>query len=157
MSFFACAVNVEGGPIPPSYRSAIEASPFRRSLELEWCSTTGFVGAIGVRDGQPTASMTFDDGAVAIGDVRLDNRVELAQRCAGFRPPRSDLELALRLVHRNDGTTVKRMLGDFSFVAWDPARRSLLAARDTFGVRKLFHATDGPLWFFASHASTLAA
>jgi len=156
MSFFACVVNVEGGPIPPAYRSAIEASPFRRSLSLEWCSTTGFIGAIGVRDGRPTAAITLDDGAVAIGDVRLDNRVELVRRCAGIRPPHSDLELALRVVHRTDGAAAGRMLGDFSFVAWDPARRSLLAARDTFGVRKLFHATDGALWFFASHASTLA-
>lgn len=156
MSFFACVVNVEGGPVPPAYRSAIEASPFRRSLQLDWCSMTGFVGAIGVRDGQPTASMALDDGAVAIGDVRLDNRVELVRRCAGFRPPRSDLELALRVVHPTDGAAAGRMLGDFAFVAWDPARRSLLGIRDTFGVRKLFYSTDGALWFFASHASTLA-
>jgi asparagine synthase (glutamine-hydrolysing) len=156
MSFFACVVNVEGGPVPPTYRSAIEASPFRRSMALEWCSIPGFVGAIGVRDGQPTASMTLDDGAVAIGDVRLDNRLELVRRCAGFQLPRSDLELALRLVLCSDGVTAGRMLGDFSFVAWDPARRSLLGVRDTFGVRKLFHSTDGALWFFASHASTLA-
>ena len=156
MSFFACVVNVEGGPIPPAYRNAIEASPFRRSMALEWCSIPGFVGAVGVRDGQPTASMTFDDGAVAIGDVRLDNRMELVRRCAGFRLPGSDLELALRLVLRNDGAVAGRMLGDFSFVVWDPARRSLLGIRDTFGVRKLFHSTDGALWFFASHASTLA-
>lgn len=156
MSFFACVVNVEGGPIPPVYRCLIETSPFRRSMELEWCSTTGFVGAVGVRDGVPTASITLDDGAVAIGDVRLDNRAELALRCAGFPPPHSDLELALRLVHRTDGAIVGRMLGDFSFVTWDAARRSLLGARDTFGVRKLFHSSNGALWLFASHASTLA-
>jgi asparagine synthase (glutamine-hydrolysing) len=156
MSFFACVVNVDGGPVPPKCRSMIETSPFRRSLALEWCSSPGFVGAIGVRDGVPTTSIAFDDGAVAIGDVRLDNRVELVRRCAGFPPPRSDLELALRLVNRNDGAAAGRMLGDFAFVTWDPARRSMLGIRDTFGVRKLFHSIDGPLWFFASHASTLA-
>jgi asparagine synthase (glutamine-hydrolysing) len=156
MSFFACVVNVEGGPVPESYRNLIEASPFRRSMALEWCSTPGFVGAVGVRDGVPSASVVFDDGAVAIGDVRLDNRVELVLRCAGFPPPHSDLELALRLVHQAHGAGVGRMLGDFSFVTWDPTRRSLLGARDTFGVRKLFHSTHGALWFFASHASTLA-
>ncbi|HEX6049170.1 MAG TPA: asparagine synthase-related protein [Gemmatimonadaceae bacterium] len=156
MSFFACVVNVEGGAVPPSYRSAIEASSFRRSMSLEWCSMAGFVGAVGVRDGVPTASVVLDDGAVAIGDVRLDNRVELVRRCAGSPPPRSDLELALRLVLRNDGASAGRMLGDFAFVTWDPSRRSLLGVRDSFGVRKLFHSTEGALWFFASHASTLA-
>ena len=157
MSFFACAIHREGGSVPLSFRTSLESSPFSRTMELEWYSVLGFTGAIGLRDGVLPASIAHEGNAVAIGNVRLDNRCEIARWCADDRLSRSDLELALRFVLRDDGARAGQLLGDFAFVVWHPTHRSLLAIRDSFGVRKLFHSTRGSaVSCFASHASALA-
>lgn len=49
-----------------------------------------------------------------------------------------------------------RLLGDFAIVLWDARKRTVIAARDPFGVRPLFHASrDGRLWFSSRVASLL--
>ena len=158
MSFFACAINRVGGPVPASFRTNVESSPFREDMELEWYSMTGFAAAVGLRDGIPTASIARHHNVIAIGNVRLDNRLEIARCCSDVASYRSDLELALHFVLQDDGARVGRLLGDFAFVAWDPTRLALLAVRDTFGIQKLFHSTPAAaVSCFASHASLLAS
>ncbi|MFL5605462.1 MAG: asparagine synthase-related protein, partial [Gemmatimonadaceae bacterium] len=94
---------------------------------------------------------------VAIGSARLDNRRDVARWARCQDHDASDLGLVVRFVSSDDGARIGDLLGDFAFVLWDPRRRVLLAARDTFGVRKLFHARSAPgVLTFASRASLLA-
>ena len=85
---------------------------------------------------------------LAVGDVRLDNRRELSAR-VGLTDA-SDLELVLALLDVEGPDGVARLHGDFAFVAWDASGQKLVAARDPFGVRPLFHARRGDILLFSS-------
>jgi asparagine synthase (glutamine-hydrolysing) len=98
------------------------------------------------------ALVTDDSGALrpltarhgpllGIGDVRLDNRAEVARHArevldAGDSVP--DLALVLGAYAARGEGCIPELLGDFGFVIWDERTRELVAARDAFGVRSLF-------------------
>ncbi len=87
---------------------------------------------------------------VAVGDVRLDNREEVAA-LAGHAPlDVSDLVLVLAALDTRGPDCVDRFHGDFAFVAWDARGQKLVAARDPFGVHPLFHSRRGDILLFAS-------
>ncbi len=87
---------------------------------------------------------------VAVGDVRLDNRDEVAA-LAGHAPRDvSDLVLVLAALDARGPECVERLHGDFAFVAWDARGQKLVAARDPFGVRPLFHTRRGDVLLFSS-------
>jgi asparagine synthase (glutamine-hydrolysing) len=158
MSLFACAIQLDGGRVPDFFRAGIEASPFSSGQDLRWCTGHGFLGAVAARAGGAPPSVVRMGATVAIGVARLDNRREVARWCALAGEPVSDLALAMRYVSRDHGARVANLLGDFAFVVWEPLHREAIAARDTFGVRKLFHADrPGGVLAFASHASLLAS
>jgi asparagine synthase (glutamine-hydrolysing) len=96
-------------------------------------------------------------GSLFAGDVRLYNRVELAQALGDVVPSdeRSDLDLAY-LAYRKWGTDApRRLIGDFAFVAWDGERKSIFAARDHLGVRPLYYLRLGDGLLIASHVRQL--
>ena len=72
-------------------------------------------------------------------DGRLDNRDELID-VLGSETSASDTRLVLDAVSRWDADAAAHLLGDFAFVAWDPARRRALLARDHMGIRPLHFA-----------------
>lgn len=92
---------------------------------------------------------------VAVGDVRLDNRTDLA-RIADLPDAGSDLELVLRAVDTCGERIVNELLGDFAFVFWDPRAQKLLAARDAFGVKALYYRRTPELLLFADRVDALA-
>ena len=79
-------------------------------------------------------------GVTVVGDVRLDNRDDLAAELLGtardlIRP----MEL-LALGYEKWGVQLASHLdGDFAFALWDSRKRTLYAARDPFGTRPLFY------------------
>jgi asparagine synthase (glutamine-hydrolysing) len=158
MSLFACAIAVDGGLVPASFRASVESSPFCRGRTMMWHAAPGFAGVVDASQQGSPCSIVRIGPLVAIGTARLDNRRDVAKWAGCHDHEASDLALAVRFVAGDDGARVGDLLGDVAFVLWDPRRRVLLAARDTFGVRKLFHAR-GPAGVlgFASHASFLAA
>ena len=96
------------------------------------------------RERQP---MSLDGNVWIVADARLDAREELLDALAretgkgtAVSPDVPDVELILRayLVWGED--CIEHLLGDFSFVIWNAAKRRLFAARDHFGVRPLFYA-----------------
>jgi asparagine synthase (glutamine-hydrolysing) len=91
---------------------------------------------------------------IAVGDVRLDNRRELAA-LAGLVPGESDLALLLRLWEEHGERCIAKLVGDFGFVVWDARAHKLVAVRDAFGVKPLYQHTRGGLVAFSSHASPL--
>ncbi|MBX3466784.1 MAG: hypothetical protein KF878_07795 [Planctomycetes bacterium] len=77
-------------------------------------------------------------------DARLDARDDLrAALLAANQQPAAGASDAALVAHACEAwgpACVERLRGDFSFVAWDPARRELFGARDPFGGRPLFYA-----------------
>ncbi len=97
-------------------------------------------------------------GLVGVGDVRLDNRDELA-RMAGIEayPSISDLEVALAVIDAHGDGILHRILGDFGFVYWDARACKLVAVRDAFGVRPLYFRATPDVLLFSSRIGTLAS
>ena len=94
--------------------------------------------------------VSVDGAGVLVADLRLDNRDEL-RAALGIDNPEaarlSDAALLMKALERWGERTLDRIVGDFAFAWWQPARRTLLLARDPSGQRPLhFHRGDG---FFA--------
>lgn len=155
MRFFACAARMDGGPVPASFNDTVARA--RPAARLGSHTARGFLGLARLNDwGGPIVARIGP--AIAIGVVRLDNRAEVLQLLSRRDDDVSDLGLVMQFVTRDQGARIGQLEGDFSFVVWDPMSGCLLAARDTFGVRKLYY--SGPsngLITFCSHASPLAS
>ncbi len=90
---------------------------------------------------------------VVVGDVRLDGRRELRAELAREADRNADVRTVVTLSSGDDLALVaaahaawgddalQRLRGDFSFVLWDSAQQTTLAARDGLGVRPLYFAT----------------
>lgn len=106
--------------------------------------------------------------AAAEGDLRLVanneiyNYLELRQSLAarGHRFTTSgDTEVLLHLYEDLGEACVEPLVGMFAFALWDRRRRTLLLARDRFGVKPLYYhvAADGSLRFASELRALLAA
>ncbi|HUK32783.1 MAG TPA: asparagine synthase (glutamine-hydrolyzing) [Vicinamibacterales bacterium] len=110
------------------------------------------------RGAQP---MTTPDGRhhmVFNGEIynHVALRAELASRGERFQTE-SDTEVLLRLVALDGPAALTRVRGMFAFACWDASDRSLLVARDRFGIKPLYVATRDTHVAFASELSALAA
>jgi asparagine synthase (glutamine-hydrolysing) len=78
------------------------------------------------------------------GDIRLDAREELRSKIAeNGQTPAPDLtgeELLLRAWRQQGEASLKRLLGDFSFVLWDATEQAVWCARDFVGARPFYYA-----------------
>ena len=93
---------------------------------------------------------------VAAGDVRLDNRSEIARLAT--RPldaDASDLEVVLAAIDAAGESCIGRLLGDFAFVLWDARAQKLLAVRDAFGVKPLYHRSAPNFQLFSNRITPL--
>lgn len=81
-------------------------------------------------------------------------RRELAERGHVFAT-RSDVEVLLHLYEECGPALLERLNGQFAFVLYDRDRRSLLLARDHFGVNPLYHATADGYFLFGSEIKAL--
>ena len=72
-------------------------------------------------------------------DGRLDNRDALIEALS-LDQTASDTRLAFEAIARWDADAPAKLLGDFALVAWNPARRRVLLARDHMGIRPLHFA-----------------
>ena len=70
-----------------------------------------------------------------------------------------DTETVLKLVEMHGAAAPEQLRGMFAFAVWDRRDRSLLLARDRFGVKPLYyvHAEDGALYFASEIKALLAA
>jgi asparagine synthase (glutamine-hydrolysing) len=107
---------------------------------------------------QPLAN---EDGNVLIifnGEIynHPELRIELQRRGHRFRGT-SDTEVLVHLYEDMGERMVERLRGIFAFAIYDHRRRSMLLARDRFGVKPLFYTTLGTEWVFASEIKAIAA
>jgi asparagine synthase (glutamine-hydrolysing) len=95
------------------------------------------------------------DGQIWItADARIDCRVELGSKLSAagckFRQDAPDSEFILHAYATWRENCVQHLRGDFAFAIWDAARRTLLCARDHFGVKPFYYATIGDLFLFSN-------
>ena len=70
---------------------------------------------------------------------------------------RSDSEIVLHLYEEFGADCLYRLRGEFAFVLWDGANRTIFAARDRFGIKPLFYALHEGRLYFASEVKALFA
>ncbi|RPH39833.1 MAG: asparagine synthetase B, partial [Planctomycetota bacterium] len=68
---------------------------------------------------------------------------------------RSDTEVILHLYEEKGPACVRELDGMFSFAIWDPAGRTLFAARDRLGKKPFVYRHDGERFQFASEPAAL--
>jgi asparagine synthase (glutamine-hydrolysing) len=81
---------------------------------------------------------TDAEGRFCVLDGWIASRGELADGL-GLDRGASDPQLILALLTRHGIAGLARLRGELAFVAWDPVADRLVAARDTMGVKPLFH------------------
>jgi asparagine synthase (glutamine-hydrolysing) len=99
-------------------------------------------------------------GLAITGDLRIDNRTELAGLLgigAAALPDLPDSTLVLRAYQQWGDACVHRLLGDFAFVIWDDARRCLFGARDPIGVKPFYYFNGAGGFAFGSEIKALLA
>jgi asparagine synthase (glutamine-hydrolysing) len=84
-------------------------------------------------------------GLTATWDGRIDNRDELLMRLGERTAPDADIALAMFAHWGTDG--LASIVGEWSLVVWDAARRTVHLARDYMGARPLYYYAD------AAHAA----
>jgi asparagine synthase (glutamine-hydrolysing) len=104
--------------------------------------------------------LAASDGLVITGDLRLDNRDDLAA-LLGIESvkarPMGDGELVLRSYQRWGRETPSRLEGAFAFAIWDPRRLELLCARDHFGAKPFVYFLSRGLFVFSSEVEGVLA
>jgi len=105
--------------------------------------------------------MGNEDGTVQVvfnGEIynHRELRSQLVQQKHVFRGT-SDTEVIVHLYEELGVRLVEKLRGIFAFALYDVARRSLLLARDRFGVKPLFYACAGEQWIFASEMKAILA
>ncbi|MFD3512465.1 asparagine synthase (glutamine-hydrolyzing) [Streptomyces sp. NPDC058657] len=103
-------------------------------------------------DGEPVAALVFT------GEIynHRELRAELSARGHRFRTS-SDTEVVLAAYLRWGRSCVTRLEGMFAFAVWDVRTRTLLLARDRFGVKPLYYRHDGDLVWFGSEPKAVLA
>jgi asparagine synthase (glutamine-hydrolysing) len=154
---FAGAVRLDGGPPPMSFRAAVRGAPYCRDHALHWVATDGLIAVVGPEHGACPPAIVRCGPVTVVGMARVDNRAEVLKLLGDVDPGIGDLALVGQVALRRGVAGVGRLLGDFAFVVWEADTRTLIAARDTFGVKQLYYATPSPgVVTFSSRAELLA-
>jgi asparagine synthase (glutamine-hydrolysing) len=101
-------------------------------------------------------------GGIFTAEGRVDNREELLRDlrmpAAHGDPARSpDGEIMFRAYQRWGVLGSRRLIGDWSFAAWDPTRRQFFLARDHLGNTSVYYNADARIFAFASSLDALLA
>jgi asparagine synthase (glutamine-hydrolysing) len=160
-------VALDGRPFgPPPLTGAMGVlAPLGRDGGGTWSGAAGRCGvAVGVAlchrtpedlaERQPAQS---EDGAlVIVGDLRVDNRSELAGGLGMMdRPDMPDSRIVLAAYERWGDGFLDRLVGDFALAIVDRRRGGVLLARDHLGVRPLVVHERRGVVAFASNALAL--
>ena len=157
MRLFAGFIEWADGRMPGAAQRRYEAVARAAGLAFRWCTVGEFSALLGIDDGSDADLIACHEGHIAVGDVRLDNRVDLERWAACSDHRISDLELVVRVIATHGRRYVPAILGDFAFVVWHGATHTALAACDAFAVKKLYYAERGGVLVFASRGEAVAS
>ena len=156
---FAALLNTDRTPHDPRRLETAAA-------HVEMLGEAGHVAFLWSRNGSPAdAEMggvhSLDGRCWIVGRLRLDRRAELlsrlSHRLGRSQGPVCDSVLCLHAYAQWGDQFLDHLAGDFCFALWDGERARLIAARDQFGVRSLFHATAGATLVVSDSLDWLAA
>lgn len=102
--------------------------------------------------------MTDAVGNVLVFNGEIYNFLELRRELEGLGRrfvTRSDTEVLLGAYRQWGQACLSRLRGMFAFALWDAGRRELFVARDRVGIKPLYYATVGGVFYFASEAKAL--
>lgn len=162
------AMLSSGVPVSAAKLEAATAALHHRGPDdrRQWISGDGAVGLgharlsiIDLATGdQPIANEDSSILAVVNGEFYDFERIrrELEGRGHHLRT-RSDSEILLHLYEDFGLECFSHLRGEFAFVLWDGRRRTLVAARDRFGIKPLFYAVHDGTLMLASEAKALFA
>ncbi len=156
---YLCAFRPDGAPIDRNDLLAHIGQMRAAVGDVQLNATlTGPFAAVAreTRDGRPLLGRW--NRLLGVGDVRLDNRQEIA-RLAGMTlyPSISDLEVALAGIDALGEGLLGRLIGDFAFAYWNPNACKLVAVRDGFGVRPLYLRATPDMLILASQIGVLGS
>lgn len=153
-----------GGPASEVGVRAMTRVLFHRGPDDEGIWVQGSVGLgnqrlaildLGPAGHQPMASPGGRFVLTYNGEVY--NYVELRRELGGTFRSEGDTEVILRALERWGHSALDRFNGMFAFALWDQTERTLLLARDRFGVKPLYYAEWEGALYFASEIKALAA
>ncbi|MDP3919975.1 MAG: asparagine synthase (glutamine-hydrolyzing) [Candidatus Omnitrophota bacterium] len=133
----------------------------------EWYASDGRVG-LGHRrlsiidlSERGTQPMKSHDGTLVIsynGEIYnyRELREDLIRQGCTFNSD-SDTEVILQLYAKYGTEALRKLRGMFSFVLWDEKSRTMLLARDPYGIKPLYYADDGNMVRVASSVKGLIA
>ncbi len=105
---------------------------------------------------QPMVS--YDSSTIVTFNGEIYNfkelRADLEREGCEFRST-SDTEVLLQLYQRRGPGFVAELRGMFAFALWDERRRTLLCARDPYGIKPFYYADAGGAFLFASQVKAL--
>src|SRR6476620_782179 len=96
-------------------------------------------------------------GAAIVFNGEIYNYRELSAASGEQFETTSDTEVLLHLVLREGPSILSRLRGMFAFALWNGVTRTLLLARDPYGIKPLYLADDGRTFRAASQVKALLA
>ena len=84
-------------------------------------------------------------------------RCDLEAKGRMFKQPRQTLRFCFTFTRTREREWCSDLRGMFAFAIWDNERRTLLLARDPYGIKPLYYADDGWTFRFASQVKALIA
>jgi asparagine synthase (glutamine-hydrolysing) len=107
---------------------------------------------------EPIASEDERTWIIVNGEFYGYEAIQRELEAAGHRlRTRADSEIALHLYQDLGAQCLHRLRGEFAFVLWDEASRTIFAARDRFGIKPLFYAFHNETLYLASEVKALFA
>jgi len=153
MSGFIAVVNTDGTPVDRGLLETLTASLYFRGPDGQKVWVDGAVGFghtlfITTDEARHENQPASLDGKVWItGCIRVDAREDLLRKLGLQRDIRladtPDSHLVLHAYRAWGEHCLEHLLGDYSFALWDSEQRTLLCARDRFGLRQLCYAQPG--------------
>jgi len=142
---FAAIVDFSGAPL----------SPGRRELLARACAAPAYDLAAHVT--LAGAVRASEEALTLVGDVRLDNRAELATKLGAAARGCDEAALVLRAYQRWGEEAPLHLEGDFAFAIWDAEAARLFCARDHFGVAPFCYWTGQGAFACGSHYRAIEA
>lgn len=156
MNGFFCTVAGGEAPAPTAIRDRLAArlsTPGNRAAALEEGS---FAAGASAEPNALRPLLSRRGALVGAGDVRLDNRAEVVSWSGERLEGAPDLEVVLAALAARGPECLAGVLGDFALAVWDARSRTLVAARDPFGVRTLFLTHERETLLLSSRLEALA-
>ncbi len=164
MSAIAGLIDWQGGVVREPIEAALAAlEPHGSDSAGLWVDASSALGwrqtILDEEDYNDKQPLVGASGVRVVFDGRIDNRGDLAHQLGLETDARSwpDSAFVVAAFEKWGTECTHKLIGDYSFAAWNAATRRLVLARDHMGHRPLFFHRGAGFFMFASTPSALFA